>query len=213
MLNFVIARYKEDITWVQSYIGNKSAVNLFVYNKFHGEDLLPNVGHESHTYLHHIITHYDTMKTNPYDKTFFLQGCIKDHLLAYQCTTEAEFIEKMINACEQFAIPHQMGVYTAHFGFRIHSYNNALITPNRENLCFGDWFQKHIGMPFHNRIRWWTGALFCVDNWRITQHPKVFYERLIRELDKSLDPEEGHFMERSWFELFFPDRRPLFGIY
>jgi hypothetical protein len=71
----VVARYNESIDWTKSY-------NCIIYNK--GDPIentntttipLPNVGREGHTYLHHIINHYDNLS----DYTMFLQGNPFDH--------------------------------------------------------------------------------------------------------------------------------------
>jgi hypothetical protein len=72
-IELVIARYNEDILWLNK-VKNKI---ITVYNK--GEDNinkkfkaipLPNIGRESHTYLTHIINNYDNLA----DLTIFSQG-------------------------------------------------------------------------------------------------------------------------------------------
>ena len=70
----VVAVYKEDISWINLI----SKLNLFhkitIYNK--GERniadsiVLPNVGREAHTWVHHIVTNYHNLA----DLTVFLQG-------------------------------------------------------------------------------------------------------------------------------------------
>jgi len=81
----VIARYNEDISWSRNFA---NCTLTTVYDK--GEPLpkrqlqeaagplarstqLPNVGREAHTYLHHIVTHYDRLAST----TIFFQGGIK----------------------------------------------------------------------------------------------------------------------------------------
>lgn len=217
MIDFVVAKYQEDISWIKDIVSQTNN-KLFVYDKspdpIEGSIPLPNVGREAHTYLHHIITHYDSIKNSAVgDKTFFLQGHIKDHLHIYNCTTETEFIDKMKNNSEQHAIVHQVGGTSAFFDFRISWHNNHNVIANRENMAFGQWFEKHIGIAFHDNIRWWIAALFCVENWRITQHPIEFYIRLIEQLASNANPEEAHFMERSWFVCFYPEEQPFYGVY
>jgi len=73
----VVSRYNEDIKWLIPF-----KLITIIYNKG-DEDLnlnfniikLPNIGRESHTYLHHIINNYDNLK----DRTIFIQGKINDH--------------------------------------------------------------------------------------------------------------------------------------
>src|SRR3990172_8526056 len=66
----VIARHKEDTTWSNQF------PNKVIYNKYSGNNLLPNVGRESHTYLHHIIENHHDLA----DITIFCQGSTAEHL-------------------------------------------------------------------------------------------------------------------------------------
>lgn len=73
----VIAKYKRDVTWADSFNGP-----ITIYHKDHpytipfdqikidnGIKYLCNIGRESHTYLMHIIANYNSLA----DTTFFLQ--------------------------------------------------------------------------------------------------------------------------------------------
>ncbi len=68
----VIARYNEDVSWT-TVIDNPDIV-CTIYNKgqpIHLRNIqLPNIGRESHTYLHHIIQNYNNLA----DITVFCQG-------------------------------------------------------------------------------------------------------------------------------------------
>ena len=68
----VIARYNEDVSWT-TVIDNPDIV-CTIYNKGQPINLpyvqLPNIGRESHTYLHHIIENYNNLA----DVTVFCQG-------------------------------------------------------------------------------------------------------------------------------------------
>lgn len=77
-MDVVVARYEEDLAWLAPI-----AADCVVYNKgsavvntFRSLVELPNVGREAHTYLHHIVTNYDSLA----DVTVFVQGCIADHV-------------------------------------------------------------------------------------------------------------------------------------
>jgi len=68
----VLARYDEDTSWATQY---KDRANISIYNKGpiphpDAKEQLPNVGRESHTYLHHIIENYHTLA----DWTVFSQA-------------------------------------------------------------------------------------------------------------------------------------------
>lgn len=85
-MDVVIARYRENLDWV-SPIANWQ---IRVYDKSSNSDpvsqqclppnadvtQLPNVGREAHTYLTHIVNHYDRLA----DVTVFLQGNPHDHV-------------------------------------------------------------------------------------------------------------------------------------
>ena len=72
----VIAKYKEDISWINKIKNH----NITVYDK--SEDpikdsiKLPNVGREGHTFLYHIVQNYDNLD----DITVFLQGNPFEHI-------------------------------------------------------------------------------------------------------------------------------------
>jgi hypothetical protein len=79
MKDLVVARYKEDLDWL-----NKIDLNVFrpiIYNKGLPLDIkfnhtnLANVGREAHTYLFHILKYYDNLP----EYTIFVQGNPLDH--------------------------------------------------------------------------------------------------------------------------------------
>mmetsp|Transcript_15820 Transcript_15820/g.41878 ORF Transcript_15820/g.41878 Transcript_15820/m.41878 type:complete len:336 (-) Transcript_15820:439-1446(-) len=73
----VLAHYKEDVSWVSQYTG-KENIDVIIYSKaavmpeVAGALALPlsNFGRESHTYLHHIVHHYESLA----DWTVFSQA-------------------------------------------------------------------------------------------------------------------------------------------
>jgi len=75
-LHVVVARYKEDVSWIEGLRALRPDTVFTVYNKHSGDNLLPNVGREAHTYVHHILADYD----DPADHYLFLQGSPFDHL-------------------------------------------------------------------------------------------------------------------------------------
>jgi len=72
---FVIAHYNENLDWIKpiashSHVYHKGTVRQPPPLKLLSWKRLPNVGRESHTYLHHIINHYDSLP----EVTVFLQA-------------------------------------------------------------------------------------------------------------------------------------------
>ena len=103
-MQLVVAHYREDLQWLRDVFTPEDQAklhgSLYVYHKdplhasnqknheqnllpaaFCHEEDLPNVGREAHTYLHHIVKHYDDLCGAWRDGvTFFSQGCLCDHV-------------------------------------------------------------------------------------------------------------------------------------
>merc|ERR1719502_2626601 len=80
-IDVVLAHHDEDLGWLETEPAlSKLEARVVVYHKGTGDlpklpvgfevAKLTNVGRESHTYLHHIVTHYDTLA----DWTVFSQA-------------------------------------------------------------------------------------------------------------------------------------------
>lgn len=72
--DLIISVYNEEISWLKKR--NYSNEQIFAYKKFERFDydyveLLPNVGRESHTYIHHIVKNYNKLES---DYLMLLQG-------------------------------------------------------------------------------------------------------------------------------------------
>jgi hypothetical protein len=83
--HIIIARYNEDITWV-----NNLKLPYTIYNKGPNDIAspsikLPNIGREADTFMYHIITNYESLS----DTLTFLQGNPFDH-----CTDLFNILEK-----------------------------------------------------------------------------------------------------------------------
>lgn len=82
-VTLVIARYREDVSWLKEFdteyfeiiCFNKGGPIYYLPNTIR-QITLPNVGRESHTYLHYILSMYDSLT----EYVVFLQGCPFDHL-------------------------------------------------------------------------------------------------------------------------------------
>ncbi len=66
----IVAHFQEDLGWLAPLFADGH--NAIIYEKGGGNrgPVLPNMGRESHTWLHHIVTHYDQLD----DYNVFLQG-------------------------------------------------------------------------------------------------------------------------------------------
>lgn len=199
----VVAKYNEDIKWLLPFkditiIYNKGINNI---NMDRFETIrLPNIGRESHTYLYHIINNYENLA----DKTIFLQGSIIDHKIfnLEDYFKENDFIGKLdILKLDKFKNKIE------HYGKWKIDYKNGDMKIC--NYTPYDWITKIIGIDmdmdgdiYSDFINVVWGANFAVSKKLIHSKPIEFYENIIRHIDYHKNPEEGHFLERSWYIIF-----------
>lgn len=200
-VQIVVARYNENLDWLSpmSHICK-------VYNK--GDDSiansinLPNVGRESHTYLHHIIENYDSLS----EITLFIQGRITDH---HTYRNDIEFINQLISDAVIYG--YSQNAHMHNVGF-LGAYSYLKMANKWKNLkdsgqTFGEWMTDV--MKLGNReydkykmLKWYRNGIFSLSKERIHAYPKSFYENLLKYVDNHVDPETGHYFERAWYEIF-----------
>lgn len=195
MLELVVARYTEDLSWLR-----KRPVNLVVtvYDKSpdasggEGTVPLPNVGREAHTYLHHIVSRYESLA----GWTVFCQGKPFDHAYDFKKTIR----EYVIN-------PTIIGPFRW-LGHLIDT------DDNRGERLFWPWSKNEDGrgldlVGFHQALfgtdgpeqyTFVLGAQFAVHRDLIRQRPLSFYERALAL--STTFPDAAHCFERSWDRVF-----------
>lgn len=175
-VEFVIAKYKEDLSWIDIL----EPYRFRIYNKDDGGDL-PNIGREAHTYLHHIIENYDKLA----DVTVFLQGNPLDHTSHphpnYRLITDKDELKKLIES-------HPFDITEPFFSGHIFTTSDAIIPC--QNL-FG---QKV------DYIRFTAGALWIVQKADILNRPRIFYELLQKEViqHENITIDERHLSINPW---------------
>lgn len=185
-MELVVARFKEDISWAQKF------ENVTVYNKgkslkdekqdFKCQEIpLPNVGRESQTYLHHIVTRYDTLA----DVTVFAQGwpwdhCYESDMLHAHETTRFRMLSKEA-LTETFAKPEFHPTLGKLLTF---VYNTLFAGPPPRYITFG------------------PGAIFAVTADQIRKRSKRFYE-VAHHLTWAVE-DSGYAIERLWPIMFSP---------
>jgi hypothetical protein len=198
----IVARYNENIEWLKSEMSN-----CIVYNKGHrlhieNEIMLKNVGRESETYLHYIITNYDNLP----DVVVFTQARISDHRGA----DNIHYLINMKNSAlcnsksQNFLIHNDVGRcvnFDKTWNLRKSGY---YLKDNYKNnpITFLDWFKTNIHMHYPNPIYLYCNGIFAVKKENILNNPIEYYKRLIIEVNHHIDPAEGHFLERSWYYIF-----------
>ena len=222
-IELVVARYNESLDWINTNPYNKYPV--IVYNKGTNSDFIKptklkdvvpvkNVGRCDHTYLYHIIQNYDNLA----DITVFLPGSIDpSETDPHGKGKEKDEVGKLVISNVEkkgdtyFSIETE-DVYQAFKDFELDEWratygkNTELnsefkLTPASPRP-FGKWFRAHFGDMKVRKYGYF--GIFAVHKKHILQHPKSYYEDLIKELEVSSNPEVGHYFERAWGAVFGP---------
>ena len=240
-IEIVIARYNEDLKWLNPYISiatiyNKGSESECINNSIK----LPNVGRESHTYLYHIINNYDNLA----DRTIFFQGggpsfgyqgagkgghlfsnySFEDYLqsnrpLEYIMTSRIKSdlskisvrngYDKYINIPKPISIrpdnkkPLDFWKPWNNFtGFQKFVEEKKRQYP--DSLSLAQFWTKYISSKYQipNELYYSQGAQFSVTREVIHRNSKQFYQQLIKELNYTVDPYQGYYMEWLWFYIF-----------
>jgi hypothetical protein len=217
-IHLVVARYREDISWLA-----QTGFPALVYDKSEdGRDAtvipagssapsqirvasLPNIGRESHTYLHHILCHYPDFP----DYTVFLQGAPFFHM--EEDTTPQGLARMILN----LAARNVRFKGLAYYRIRCDRLGNPhhLRDPQHRGKWAG-WgqdipvgevyarlFAGKVPESFNTRA---PAGLFMVSRQRILDRPYGLY---LRAMDMVLnDPHDehntGHALERLWYIIF-----------
>lgn len=154
----VVARWNEDVTWCKDYphvIYDKGGAPLDCTG-LNVVRLDENPGHrESHTYLHHIIQHYDDLD----DWTTFCQGNPFPHANDWGIEWCAE---------SDFSWIGHWHVTDGRFGEPHHP----------APIPVGEAYQVMFNKPAPSQFEFVAGAQFVASKRKIQSRPREFYERL-----------------------------------
>jgi hypothetical protein len=188
----IVARYNEDVSWTKKY-------NCVVYNKgmdeIEGSIRLDNVGRESHSYLRHIITNYHNL-----DETLvFLQGNPLQHPINFNSLFDIEevgYSDKIQNLS-----PDRWGEHMSNKeDFTISEWNGKIANPKGYKL--GEWWERTTGEPYKRSPMVFWNALFSVKKEFVLKRNLESYISIYKTLLHSSNPVEGHYCERTWFNIF-----------
>lgn len=194
-LELVVARYNEDLNWLRRV---PKPIRVTVYDKsgtepvYPGATPLPNVGREAHTYLHHIVSRYDSLS----DWTIFCQGKPFDHAYDFHHRLRA-----------MVADPTAIGLFQW-LGHIIDT------DDERGQRLFVTWSKNAAGRGlnlagFHQALfgtagpalyPFVLGAQFVVHRDVIRQRPRAFYEHALAV--SVTFPDAAHGYERTWDRVF-----------
>jgi hypothetical protein len=212
----VVARYNEDAAWLARLApALRPGERIFVYDK--GAPLapgavagaalaaLPNVGREAHTYLHHVVAHWDALPA----LLFFAQGCISDRNHAYNdapAAVRARFLDLPPAAAGSANFsPAPLSCWLTNG--RITSYAGGALTPVGAPVW--EWFAATMRRPdvdARARLPMSLGAIFSVRADAVKKRPLAFYVALRDQLAAAGNHAElAHFLERAWYYVFSMD--------
>ena len=217
----VIARYNETLEWLDTSNYIKQFDKISCYNKgpklsleslqfaVDNSDLiefktLPNIGRECHTYLTHIIDNYDNLQ----DITVFVTGSCDGEYKWYKTLNTIKFAFKTNNSA--FLCEFKDADFTKIGPFSIKEYASSDKNNLKENseksldksplYPFKEWYNNYFqGIPLSYFC---LRGIFAVSKKHIHNRPLAFYQKLIKSVNTSPNPEAGHYMERSWVSIF-----------
>lgn len=209
-LDIIVARYKENIDWLNTISDSIKIRKIFIYDKgsnnysdhLHSKwsiTYLPNVGRESNTYLYHIINHYDSLNS----LNLFLQGNPYDHSINF-----TDQINSITNELVDNIYPlNHVQIETNNSTYRYHnSHPHGLPLPYFMDLLFD------VTMDLNQTIKVSYGAQFCVTKLNILSRPIDFYRYLFKLVSRQQDSIEGYVFERLWLYIF-DTKMPISNTY
>ncbi|MBW7907385.1 MAG: DUF3431 domain-containing protein [Kiritimatiellae bacterium] len=200
-VELVVARFQEDVKWLRRV---PRAIRVHVYDKSGRPDsaysVLPNVGREAHTYLHHLVTHYEELP----DILVFTQGHPFDHApdMHKRLRAIAEGKER-ISDFRWFGFLVDCDDALGARLFQRWS-KNPDARPLPMDSFWRDLFDRE-EMP--ETFTFFGGAQFAVARECVHWRPRAFYERALN-LAASL-PDAAHCFERTWDRVFGVNGIPL----
>jgi len=215
MTQLVLAHYQEDLRWLE----RQDWSDVLIYAKGAPPDIdfpvvpLRNVGRETHTYLHHLVTRYDDLA----DVTILAQAGLADH--AGDDVRIAALARRAADARERgltgFSLKYRFRDWDAvryQLKWADEVSSGAL---GRARLTPGEFYRWVFGEDPPASVPFYSGAILGVHRHAVRARPKSFYERLLDHFESlgHANPEESHYMERFWVAVFDPDwaRRPETG--
>ncbi|MCJ1459084.1 hypothetical protein MMC28_009461 [Mycoblastus sanguinarius] len=207
----VVAHYKEDLSWLEP-----ARDDCVVYSKG-GLSAPPgflqvnlsNIGREGHTYLYHIVEHYDSLA----DVTLFTQGRVDDHI----SLSAIEMKEKALRTppYEVMTFPfRELELFDHWGGIPWELYPSwakwssmPRVKARHSPAHYFSVLLSHDKVPLS--IGFQPGAIFAVKRETIHQHSRCFYHKMLQEFFLGemahVNPETGHLMERFWLAMWRPE--------
>jgi hypothetical protein len=206
----VVAAFNEDLSWIKEI---KHPIYLYYKSNNHKKTIsneivqcLPNIGRESHTYIHHIVANYNRLA----DITVFCQGNPFDHCPNFIELANLNSVYKMnqISKKQNIEIDPQFCPLTKLVWF-IHI--NEIIDNKWDYVhrlpqaILAMEYLMPESEPIQNFLGLW-GAMFAVTKEKIQSYPKKVYKKLLDMHQEYWSMPYG--MEYIWMHIFNEKYKP-----
>lgn len=197
-VDIVIAHYNENLNWI-SQLDLNYINQIWVYTKSSFNDQyisLPNIGRESHTYLYHIVNHYNSLPEN----IIFLQGDPFNHHESIKPNTIED-----INYWLSY-IQYNNSTPNSYYNNYDRFLHNGKISDwadqsvDSTGYTIYNWIEKYLLSSSKSGNIYWS-AQFGVKSSKILNRDLNFYKILL-EQHNHIHPEVSHFLERTWGIIF-----------
>jgi len=191
-VDLIVAHHEEDLKWLRRV---PTCVTCRVYHKgSHTDDgqALPNVGREAHTYLHHIVHHYDTLA----DRNIFCQGRPFDHVPEFH---------RLVGMTSTPALDTWPFLWLGFVMDWDDSTGSRLFqtwskNPERRPLPMQTFWPALWQDAMPQRFLFFPGAHFIVTREQVHTRPRSFYRQAL-DLCTTI-PDSEHCFERCWARIF-----------
>ncbi|CCH53240.1 hypothetical protein BN8_02319 [Fibrisoma limi BUZ 3] len=189
-IELVVARYHEPLNWLRNV---PKSIQITVYDKheeapYPGAIPLPNVGREAHTYLHHLVTQYNSLA----EWTVFCQGKPFDH--AYDFHHQLRAFAANPAAIGSFRWLGHIIDTDDNEGERL--FRHWSKNETQRGLAIREFHRALLGSDGPATYTFVLGAQFAVHRTVVHQRPLFFYERALA-LAVTF-PDAAHCFERTW---------------
>lgn len=190
----VVAHYNEDLRWLRN-IPPQIRATVYDKNPEHGHPgakLLPNLGREAHTYLHHICARYETLAP----LSVFCQGKPFDHCFDFRKTLR-ELVQDPASVSSFRWLGHIIDTDDKR-GLRL--YVPWSKNPERHELDIAGFHRALFGFEGPEDYVFQLGAQFAITSELVRSRPLSFYQHA---LQVSIEfPDAAHCFERTWDKVF-----------
>jgi len=226
----VVSHCGEDISWAAELVRKHPTTTLSVYTK--GANpvpetvaMLPNIGRQAHTYLHHIVENYynlapwtifttgNMLEQDNFDESFeaFRNG--KDSLFSI---SEAVHLPRGVtikaseirgnNECPAGGANGWQDWTFDHDGF-YHQLAARMQNFYRRAVLNQPLLKSEAMRSF--TLGYAPSAAFALSSSRIRSRPMKYYTRLMAEVSDHSNPVESSFLNAAWYDVFHPENTQI----